>query len=95
MVKAIYPSYSVQYLKATGKWLQQNGESIYGTTYGFIPAQPWGVTTAKPGKLYLHVLDRPADGKLLLPACAVYVSKVYTLAGKRSLSFTKKERTLW
>lgn len=88
--KGNIPYYSVQFLKATGKWLQQNGESIYGTTYGFIPAQPWGVTTAKPGKLYLHVLDRPADGELLLPACAVTINKVYTLVGKRVLSFTKK-----
>ncbi len=88
--KGNIPYYSVQYLKATGKWLQQNGESIYGTTYGFIPAQPWGVTTAKPGKLYLHVLNRPADGKLLLPACAFTINKVYTLVGKRVLSFTKK-----
>lgn len=88
--KGNIPYYSAQYLKATGKWLQQHGESIYGTTYGFIPAQPWGVTAAKPGKLYLHVLDRPADGKLLLPGCAVSVSKVYTLVGKHPLAFTKK-----
>jgi alpha-L-fucosidase len=87
--KGNIPYYSVQYLKATGKWLQQNGESIYGTTYGFIPAQPWGVTTAKPGKLFLHVLDRPTDGKLLVPGCTAAVSKVYLLSGKHLLHFTK------
>lgn len=84
------PYYSQQYLKATGKWLLQNGESIYSTTYGFIPAQPWGVTTARPGKLFLHVLDRPTSGKLLVPGCTVSVSKLYTLSGKRPLTFVKK-----
>jgi len=84
------PYYSQRYLRATGQWLAQNGESIYSTTYGFIPAQPWGVTTAKPGKLYLHVLDRPFDGKVLLPACNVTVSKVYTLVGRKPLVFKKE-----
>jgi alpha-L-fucosidase len=86
--------YSQQYLKATGKWLQQNGESIYGTTYGFIPAQPWGVTTAKPGKLFLHVLDHPSNGKLLVPGCTVLVNKVYTLSGRKPLTFVKKGNDL-
>ena len=39
--KGNIPYYSVKYLSETGKWLRENGESIYGTTYGFIAPQPW------------------------------------------------------
>ncbi|NCU05977.1 MAG: alpha-L-fucosidase, partial [Chitinophagaceae bacterium] len=88
--KGNIPHYSVKYLQQTGKWLAANGESIYGTTFGFIPAQPWGVTTSKPGKLYLHVLNTPANGKLLVPGFSNKVNKVYTLLSKKAQSFTQK-----
>jgi alpha-L-fucosidase len=84
------PFYSIKYLKETGKWLHENGESIYGTTYGLIPAQPWGVTTAKPNKLFLHVLHKPADGKLFLPGFNNEITKVYSLHDKRNIAWTKK-----
>jgi len=49
----------VERLQTIGKWLEKNGESIYGTRGGPIPPQKWGVSTiSKDGKkLYLHVLD--------------------------------------
>ena len=83
------PYYSVKYLQETGRWLQKNGESIYGTTYGFVPAQPWGVTTSKNGKLFLHVFNRPKNGKLLLPQFTNAISKVYALDGKKPLAWNK------
>ncbi len=83
------PEYSIKYLQQTGKWLKINGESIYGTTYGLIPAQPWGVSTSKPGKQYLHVLTRPKNGKLVIPNFNVNVKKVYALVGQKTLPFKK------
>ncbi len=85
------PHYSAEYLRATGKWLARNSESIYGTTYGFVPAQPWGVTTGKPGRLFLHVLNIPANGLLLVPGFKPAIQKAYTLHGKRGITFSKKE----
>ncbi|HVI46795.1 MAG TPA: alpha-L-fucosidase [Chitinophaga sp.] len=82
-----WPSYSIQYLKAVGKWLKVYGESIYGTTYGLIPAQPWGVTTSKPGKLYLHVLQIPANRQLRVPGVSAKVSTVKMLGGNTSLTW--------
>ncbi|MFY0253623.1 alpha-L-fucosidase [Chitinophaga sp. 30R24] len=35
-----WPACSSAYLKETGQWLQQYGESIDGTTWGLVPAQP-------------------------------------------------------
>ncbi len=92
--KGNIPYYSVQYLRETGRWLQQNGESIYNTTAGFIPAQPWGVTTTKPGKLFLHVWNRPANNLLLVPGFINAVTKVYTLATKKPVSFKRDKGDL-
>ncbi|MBC9934800.1 alpha-L-fucosidase [Chitinophaga qingshengii] len=85
-----WPQYSINYLKATGKWLQQYGESIYGTTYGLIPAQPWGVTTSKPGKLFLHVWETPANRKLRIPGVDAKVKSIKILGTRQTLTFTQQ-----
>lgn len=89
------PEYSVKFLQETGKWLDKNGESIYASTYGLIPAQPWGVSTSKPGKQYLHVINRPGNGKLLVPGFKGTISKVYTLVGNKQLNFKKDGDDVW
>ena len=62
------PPPSVERLAAMGKWMEKNGESIYGTKASpFATDQPWGRATHKAGKLFLHVMKWPADGKLLVP----------------------------
>jgi len=61
------PEYSRRCLREVGAWLASNGDSIYGTTHSPFPDQPWGVATLKPGRLFLHVFSRPADGRLLVP----------------------------
>ncbi|MDP4129543.1 MAG: alpha-L-fucosidase [Bacteroidota bacterium] len=93
--KGNIPPYSVRYLRATGKWLQKFGESIYGSTYGLIPAQPWGVTTSKPGKLFLHVMNRPEDGKLLVPGMNVSIHKIMQLDNKRPVTWKLKGTDLY
>jgi alpha-L-fucosidase len=89
------PEYSAKFLRETGKWLEKNGESIYASTYGLIPAQPWGVSTSKPGKQYLHVLRRPANGGLLIPDFKGQVTKVYSLGDKKPVSWTKRGKDIW
>jgi alpha-L-fucosidase len=88
------PPYSQKYLLETGRWLARFGESIYGTTYGMVPGQPWGVTTSKPGKLYLHILERPADGRLLIPDFSADISEVYQLDTRQPVSWRKKGSTV-
>jgi alpha-L-fucosidase len=84
------PEHSVRYLREVGRWLNKNGESIYGTTAGLIPPQPWGVTTSKPARLFLHVFQPPADGKLLLPSFPVQVTGARLLAGGTRLRVVKE-----
>jgi alpha-L-fucosidase len=56
-------------LRAMGEWLRANGESIYGTRGGPVKPRPWGVTTQKGGKIYVHVFDW-SDELLALPKLA-------------------------
>gem|GEM_PF-220870 len=67
-------------LQGIGKWVDANGESIYGSAAGPLPLQNWGVSTLKGDKLYLHVFDWPADGKLYVGGLKAEVAKAYMLA---------------
>ena len=66
-------------LKGIGKWMDKNGESIYGTTASPLPIQSWGVSTLKGDKLYLHVFNWPSDGKLYVGGLLSQVRKAYLL----------------
>jgi len=61
MADGTMPAPAVATLRRVGAWMQQNGESIYGTTASPLPEYPWGRTTVKGEKVYLHVFNWPAD----------------------------------
>ena len=74
------PAPSVERLEAMGRWLQVNGESIYGATGSpFENPFAWGRCTQKPGRLYLHVFDWPKEGRLAVPLANRPI-KAYLLA---------------
>jgi len=52
------PEPSVKSLREIGKWLEVNGESIYGCKASGLTKPDWGRFTAKDGKLYAHILER-------------------------------------
>lgn len=78
--EGIIPQPSVDRLLAIGTWLGVNGEAVYGTRPGPIQGLDWCRSTAKPGRLYLHVFDWPDGGKLRLPSVAGPVRGAYLLA---------------
>ncbi len=63
-----------------GRWLETNGEAIYGTQAGVLGAMTWGRSTQKDDRIYLHVFDRPENGVLVLPPLKNVVSRAYALA---------------
>ena len=66
-----------------GKWLRQNGESIYGAEASPFAKPSWGRYTKKPGKIYAHVFQWPEEGKLSIPAKNIQVTRAYLLADKK------------
>jgi len=65
--EGVIPQASQDSLRTVGRWLQVNGEAVYGTRPGPLQGLPWCRSTVKPGKLFLHVLDWPRDGVVVLP----------------------------
>jgi alpha-L-fucosidase len=49
-----------------GKWMEKNGETIYGTRGGPVTPRSWGVTTQNGNKVYVHIMNLE-DNNLLLP----------------------------
>ncbi len=84
--EGLIPRASVQRLQDMGKWMAVNHESIYGTTASPIGLPEWGRCTAKGNKLYLHVFDWPADGRLHVPLPKEQIDDVYLLANRRRLA---------
>ena len=56
----------VNTLKEIGKWMEKNGETIYGTSGGPVTPKSWGVSTCKDNKVYIHLLNAE-DNNLLIP----------------------------
>lgn len=67
-------------LSAIGSWLQVNGESIYGTSAGYLSPQPWGCLTQKGNKIYIHVFDNNDDDIVLDRFPYKKIKKAYSLA---------------
>jgi alpha-L-fucosidase len=77
--EGLIPEGSINTLREVGKWMKKYGDSIYGTTASPFEKLDWGRCTAKDGKLFLHVFDWPADGKLRVPDLKNKVIKAYLL----------------
>jgi alpha-L-fucosidase len=65
--EGLIPDSSVVRLKAVGKWLKTNGQSVYGTSPSPFPYLKWGRCTRKGQTLYLHVFEWPVSGQLIVP----------------------------
>jgi len=63
--------------------MQQNGESIYGTTASPLPLQAWGESTRKGNRLYLHVFQWPEKASLYVGGLMGNVSKAWLLNDAR------------
>ena len=73
-------------LHGIGHWLDEYGDSIYGTRNGPIEPGPWGVSTAKQDTVYLHVLNWN-DSILALPALNLEVKEARLLRNQAEVPF--------
>lgn len=70
----------VEIFRGVGRWLEMNGEGIYGTERTDLPVQPWGVTTCKGDTLYAHVFNWPDDGRLVIGGLRSEVRSAHLVA---------------
>ena len=86
------PPESVERLQEVGRWLEVNGEAIYAATASPIPKPDWGRITYKPheGLVYLHVLERPADGRLNVAKLPGRVSAATILGDDQRLAVSQE-----
>lgn len=94
MADGSIPQETIKRMTDIGKWMDSYGDSIYGTTASQFKKLPWGRSTTKIAKdgstiLYLHVLDWPKDGKLVVPGLKNAPAKAELLSptGAKKLSF--------
>lgn len=84
--EGLIPEPSVERLQAIGKWMDINGESIYGTTASPFFKLTWGRCTQRVEEdgttLYLHVFQWPEGNQLWLPNIQTQVDEVYLLSDK-------------
>jgi alpha-L-fucosidase len=70
----------VRCLTRIGPWMAKYGDSIYGSQASpFRLLKFFGRVTRKDNRLFVHVFDWPADGRLALPGLRTPVSKAYLM----------------
>ena len=82
----------VERLKEIGDWLENNGESIYGTRGGPYRPDKWGVSTHKNNIIYLHILE-PNRKNLVLGKLDKKVNRCFLLNGEK-LQFTQDDKKI-
>ena len=80
---------NVATLKEMGKWMEQYGETIYGTRSGPTGARKWGVSTWKDNKVFVHILDAE-DPVLYVPMAGQKVAKAYAYISGEKITFKKQ-----
>lgn len=81
-------------LAIAGKWLQQYGESIYGTRGGPLPPQTWGVTTQKGNFIYLHFFKMPTGEFITVPIAQKKPVQVHWMDTGEVINFKKEKDSI-
>jgi alpha-L-fucosidase len=70
-----------------GDWLEDYGETVYGTQGGPLPPQDWGVMTQDDTRIFLHIMEDPGKQLELSGIPAVEYARVYASGEKVEFSF--------
>ncbi len=65
-----------------GKWLEKNGQTIYGTRQGPVPPSEEMVSTQKGDEIYLHILDEKKQS-YLIPGFSGKIDKMTFASGQK------------
>lgn len=79
-----FPPLAVERLRAIGAWMAVNGEAIHGADRSAFARPAWGRLTERRSeagtRVFLHVFDWPADGRLELEGVGNDVAGAVALA---------------
>ena len=81
------PDESLHRLKAIGEWMDVYGETIYGTMAGRVPQQPWGVSTRKGQRNFLHIFKDTAE--IFVPLANADIKECKTYPAGTPLKYRK------
>ena len=90
--EGVIPQPSVERLAEMGRWMDANGESLYGTKPGPVQGREDIRTTRKEGKVYIHIFNWPADGTLRIDGLAGQSARL--LADGTSIPVSQEGSTL-
>jgi len=88
-----FPPQAVERLTGIGRWMQLHEEAIRGTQASPFEELAWGRCTQKSDgadtRLFLHVFDWPADGRLVVPGLGNAGGQASVLATGESVPLTR------
>lgn len=87
----IQPEFSER-LHAIGKWMEINGDSIYGTTYGPVQGESAFRMTAKGSDVFVHLFDWPGTKLEIVSSRLPKIIGAGLLANGRPLPFSQEEK---
>jgi len=83
-----FPPEAIERLQHIGRWMKNYSKSIHGATYTPLQGQAWGQATRNGDRIYLHIFNWPADGKLIADSFPGQARTVSLFAGQ-PLAFTQ------
>jgi alpha-L-fucosidase len=92
--EGVIPADSQRILRAVGKWVDVNGESIYGTSASpfYFPDITWRCTV-KPNRVYLHILNWPGKS-FRFEGLESDVKRAWFLANNKPVKFKRSGAVL-
>jgi len=88
------PEEAVERLQGLGRWLEANGEAIYGTTFGPLQELGFARTTQKGDDVCLIVFDWPEAGRIVVEGLEERVARVELVANGRALPYEQEGERL-
>ena len=88
-----FPAEAIERLQYIGQWMGRNAEAIHGTTYAAPLIGFDGRVTCQSNCYYLHVMDWPAEGRIVIGTFPGQVKSV-SLTGGGTLPFRQENDRL-
>ena len=85
-----FPAEAVSRMRKLGEWLDDYGETIYGTRGGVLKPREWGVATRKDKNVYLHILNLK-DSTLLIPVSDIKIKSARIFITKEKVKFKQNK----